>query len=176
MKIRIVKLTPELLVELLQGKEPGLSSNLPADAELLDLKFDLFSRQVQAIVRSETFGDVAEDCPVPEFILKKSAEAKAMPKPTASLKAEPKIEPKPASIKPAQAAQPSKSTANWGNEFSPEQRKLLSFQVKENSVVVKPIQFLKEEWEDINEVVRSLGGKWVKGDIISYWEIPLEQS
>jgi hypothetical protein len=41
--------------------------------------------------------------------------------------------------------------------------------------VVKPIQFLKAEWEDINEVVRSLGGKWVKGDIISYWEIPLQQ-
>ena len=95
---------------------------------------------------------------------------------TAPLKVEPKVEPKPAIAKPSQAAQPSKSSTNWGNEFSPEQRKLLSFQVKENSVVVKPIQFLKEEWEDINEVVRSLGGKWVKGDIISYWEIPLEQS
>jgi hypothetical protein len=40
--------------------------------------------------------------------------------------------------------------------------------------VVKPVQFLKAEWEDINEVVRSLGGKWVKGDIISYWEIPAQ--
>ena len=39
--------------------------------------------------------------------------------------------------------------------------------------MVKPVMFLKAEWEDINEVVRSLGGKWVKGDIISYWEIPL---
>jgi hypothetical protein len=40
--------------------------------------------------------------------------------------------------------------------------------------VVKPVQFLKAEWDDINDVVRGLGGKWVKGDIISYWEIPLE--
>ncbi len=36
------------------------------------------------------------------------------------------------------------------------------------------LMFLKAEWDDINEVVRSLGGKWVKGDIISYWEIPLQ--
>ena len=57
-------------------------------------------------------------------------------------------------------------------EFSPEQRRILSFTVKGDVVVVKPTQFLKAEWEDINEVVRSLGGKWVKGDIISYWEIP----
>jgi len=40
-------------------------------------------------------------------------------------------------------------------------------------VIVKPTLFLKEEWNDINDVVKSLGGKWVKGDIINYWEIPL---
>jgi hypothetical protein len=59
------------------------------------------------------------------------------------------------------------------NEFSPEQQKLLSFTTKGDCVVVKPVSFLKAEWDDINETVRSLGGKWVKGDIISYWEIPL---
>ena len=61
-------------------------------------------------------------------------------------------------------------------EFSPEQRKLLSFKTEGDYAIVKPTQFLKAEWEDINEVVRSLGGKWVKGDIISYWQIPLQQS
>jgi hypothetical protein len=60
------------------------------------------------------------------------------------------------------------------NEFSPDQRKFLSFTVKGDVVLVKPVTFLKAEWEDINEVVRSLGGKWVKGDILSYWEIPLQ--
>ena len=43
-------------------------------------------------------------------------------------------------------------------------------------VIVKPIQYLKAEWNELNEVVRSLGGRWVKGDIISYWEIPVQQS
>ena len=57
---------------------------------------------------------------------------------------------------------------------SPDQRKLLSFKVEGEFVIVKPVQFLKEEWEDINEVVRSCGGRWVKGDIISYWEIPAQ--
>jgi len=60
------------------------------------------------------------------------------------------------------------------NEFTPDQRKLLSFTVKEDAVVVKPVVFLKAEWDDINDVVRGIGGRWVKGDIISYWEIPLQ--
>jgi len=168
MKIRILKLTPELLIKLLQGNASTFASNLPADAELLDLKLDLFSKQVLAVVRSDSFEDVAECCPIPELTLTKSAEPKSVSKPVATFKPEPK----PASAK---VTQPSKSTGRWENEFSPDQRKLLSFQVKGDCVVVKPIQFLKAEWDDINEVVRSLGGKWVKGDIISYWEIPLKQ-
>lgn len=174
MKIRIIKLTPELLMQLLQGKASASAFNLPADAELLDLKLDLFSRQVLAVVRSDTFDDVAECYPIPELTLAKSAEPKVASKPAATLKAESKLEPKPVVAKAAPAAQPSKFSGKWENEFSPEQRKVLSFQVKGDCVVVKPIQFLKEEWDDINEVVRSLGGKWVKGDIISYWEIPAQ--
>jgi hypothetical protein len=176
MKIRIIRLSPELLMELLQGKTSDFAPNLPADAELLDLKLDLFSKRVLAVVRSDSFEDVAERCPIPELTLTRSAEPKAVPKPTATFKAEPKLESEPASAKVAKVTQPSKSTTKWENEFSPDQRKLLSFQVKGDCVVVKPIQFLKAEWDDINEVVRSLGGKWVKGDIISYWEIPLKQS
>jgi hypothetical protein len=175
MKIRIIKLTPELLMELLQGKASAFASSLPADAELLDLKLDLFSRQVFAVVRSDAFEDIAECCPIPELTLKKGAEPKAAPMPAATVRAEPKLEPKPATAKTTQVVQPSKAATKWENEFSPDQRKLLSFQVKGDCVVVKPIQFLKAEWDDINEVVRGLGGKWVKGDIISYWEIPLQQ-
>jgi hypothetical protein len=70
---------------------------------------------------------------------------------------------------------PLSQTANrTEQEFTPEQRRLLSFKTDGDCVIVKPTQFLKGEWEDINEVVRSLGGKWVKGDIISYWEIPVQ--
>ena len=171
MKIRIIKLTPECLIELLKGKPSPFSSNLPSDAELLDLKLDLFSKQVRAIVRSESFEDIAESYPIPEFNLTNAKEPKIAAKPVGIVKTELKPEAKPANVK---LVQPSKTATKMENEFSPEQRKLLSFTVKGDIVVVKPVQFLKAEWEDINEVVRSLGGKWVKGDIISYWEIPVE--
>jgi hypothetical protein len=173
MKIRIIKLTPECLIELLQGKASSFTSKLPSDAELLDLKLDLFSKQVLAIVRSESFEDIAESYPIPEFNLTKTGEAKTAQKPigNVTVKLESKPDLKPANVK---LIQPSKTSTKMENEFSPEQRKLLSFTVKGDCVVVKPVQFLKAEWEDINEVVRSLGGKWVKGDIISYWEIPAQ--
>ncbi len=170
MKIRLIKLTPEFIIELLQGKTT-LSSNLPIDAELLDLKLDLFSKQVLAIVRSNSFEDTAE-YPIPEFNLKTAIQPKAISKPVAT-KIEPRPETKTVSTKSLQL---SKTALKMENEFSPEQRKVLSFNVKGDCIVVKPIQFLKAEWDDINEVVRSLGGKWVKGDIISYWEIPQQQS
>jgi hypothetical protein len=170
MKLRLIKLTPESLIALLQGKASPLASSLPADAELYDLKLDLFNKQVLAIVRSDSFEDVAETMPIPELNLK-TAETKATSKPVITAKAESKLEAKVAAA-PAVAG---KTALKMENEFSPEQRKVLSFTVKGDLVIVKPIQFLKEEWEDINEVVRSIGGKWVKGDIISYWEIPLQQ-
>lgn len=173
MKIRILKLTPEQLMQMLQGKTSGFASNLPADAELLDLKLDLFSKQVLAVVRSDAFEDIGECYPIPEFPLTRKAESAPLLKSSAPVKVVSKVEVKPAAAKPAPAVQASKPTGKWENEFSPEQRKLLSFQAKGDVMVVKPIQFLKEEWEDINEVVVSLGGRWVKGDIISYWEIPL---
>jgi hypothetical protein len=171
MKIRIIKLTPESLVQMLQGKVSPFTSPLPSDAELLDIKLDLFTKQVSLIVRSNSFEDIAESYPIPEFNIANATEAKAIAKPTTSVKPEPKPEPK---IATANAAQPSKTAIKMENEFSPDQRKVLSFTVKGDYVIVKPIQFLKAEWDDINEVVRSLGGRWVKGDIISYWEIPLQ--
>jgi hypothetical protein len=161
MKIRIVKLTPESLAGLLQGKVSNFITNLPNDVEILDVKMDLFSKQVSVVVRSDSFEDVAENLPIPEFQLSKTV------KPQVS------TEPKSMIAKLPQP-QPNRMGSKMENEFSPEQRKLLSFTVKEDCVVVKPVMFLKAEWDDINEVVRSLGGKWVKGDIISYWEIPLQ--
>jgi hypothetical protein len=171
MRMKIIKLTPELLVELLKGKTANFTSNLPNDTELLDIKFDLFSKQVLAVVRSNSFEDVAESYPIPEFKLTGAMDEKIGPKQTTAVKSEPKPEPK---IANANSPQLSKTAIKMENEFSPEQRKVLSFTVKGDFVIVKPIQFLKAEWDDINEVVRSLGGRWVKGDIISYWEIPLQ--
>ena len=177
MKIRILKLTPENLAALLQGKTSALP-NLPSDLEILDIKLDLFSKQVSMVVRSESFEDVAENNTVPELVPKKNASTHAASAPAKSISTPLLPQPQaPPEIKPASAKliqpQPSRYAAKMENEFSPEQRKLLSFTVKEDCVVVKPVVFLKAEWDDINEVVRSLGGRWVKGDIISYWEIPL---
>jgi hypothetical protein len=171
MKTRVIKLAPSALLQLLQGKNSVVFS-LPSDTEILDLKLDLLNNQVVAVIRSESFDDVAETTSTPEYT-SKGAEPKNAVKPVATAKVEVKQELKiPA---PPKSVEPVKTTLKMENEFSPDQRKLLSFTLKGDVVVVKPIQFLKEEWEDINEVVRSLGGKWVRGDIISYWEIPFEQ-
>lgn len=173
MKIRIIKLTPESLAGLLQGKVSNFITNLPSDAEILDIKMDLFAKQVSVVVRSDSFEDVAENLPIPEFQLSRTVESKPIAKLVVSVKPQVSTEPKSMIAKLPQP-QPNRMGSKMENEFSPEQRKLLSFTVKEDCVVVKPVMFLKAEWDDINEVVRSLGGKWVKGDIISYWEIPLQ--
>ncbi|MCL4429373.1 MAG: hypothetical protein M1167_01350 [Chloroflexi bacterium] len=173
MKIRILKLTSESLAGLLQGKASTFTSNLPSDAEILDIKMDLFTKQVSMVVRSDSFEDVAETIPIPEFTLSKTAEFKSTPKPAVTFKPQAMPEPK-SNIAKLPQPQPSRMASKMENEFSPEQRKLLAFTVKADCVVVKPVMFLKAEWEDINEVVRSLGGKWIKGGIISYWEIPLQ--
>ena len=169
MKMRMIKLTPEFLTEALRGKSASFTSNLPDDVELLDIKYDLFSKQILVIVRSDRFEDVAESYPIPEFNVTYAPSAKTVSQPAKITKAE------PAPMVKTQT-RPSRDTRMMEEEFSPEQRKLLSFKVEGDFVIVKPIQFLKAEWNEMNEVVRSLGGRWVKGDIISYWEIPIQQS
>ena len=182
MKMRTIKFTPKFLADALQGKATSLVSNLPKDVEILDIKFDLYNNQVLAVIRSDSFEDIAELCPIPEFkvtcISKVQTEPKTVPQPAFNVKVETRqataagSKPEPPTVKKTQV-QPSSTATKMEGEFSPEQRKLLSFKMEGEYVIVKPTQFLKEEWEDINEVVRSLGGKWVKGDIISYWQIPL---
>ena len=169
MKMRMIKLRPGFLIETLQGKASGFTSNLPDDIELLDVKYDLFSKQVFAIVRSDSFEDVAESIPIPEFNLVITASSKTESQPTTSFKPESN----PAKKTPIQ---PSRDTSAIEKEFIPEQRKLLSFTVDGEYVKVTTIQYLKAEWDEISDVVRSLGGKWVKGDVVSFWIIPLQQS
>ena len=169
MKMRMIKLNPEFLIETLQGKAASFTSNLPDNIELLDIKYDLFSKQVYAIIRSDSFEDVAEAYPIPEFTVIYTASAKAESQPIENFKPE---------TKPAEKTQTrtSQGTSSVEKEFSQEQRELLSFTVDGEYVIVKPIQYLKTDWNEINDVVKSLGGKWVKGDISSYWAIPLQQS
>jgi hypothetical protein len=162
MKMRMIKLSPDFLVQALQGKAETCASNLPSDVELLDIRYDLFANQVLAIVRSDNFEDIAESIPIPEFklVYTKSSKPKSQPATGTKPIEKPRV-------------QTSQDVRAVEEEFSPEQRELLSFTVDGDFVVVKPIEYLKAEWNEINNVVRSLGGRWVKGDIISYWEVPI---
>jgi len=171
MKMRTIKLTPKFLLETLQGKTTSLISNLPEDAQILDLRFDLCTNQVFLVIRSDSFEDIAELYPIPEL---KSVykTVKSIPQIAPIAKAEPKPA-IPKFLEPKAQVRTSQTTSKIEYEFSPDQRKLLSFKTEGERVIVKPTLFLKEEWNDINDVVKSLGGKWVKGDIINYWEIPL---
>jgi hypothetical protein len=175
MKMRTIKLSPKFLLDALQGKATSFASNLPEDAQLLDLKFDLCSNQVFAVIRSDSFQDIAELYPIPELKLTLSTTTHTVTQLTATAKAENKpittTKPQPEPTKKPQPPQ-TQTASRMEQEFSPEQRKILSFKTEGDHVIVKPTQFLKTEWNEINEVVKSLGGKWVKGDIISYWEIP----
>ena len=156
-------------MDALRGKQGSALSSLPDDVELLDIKYDLFSGEVQAVVRSASFNDAAESYPIPEFNVKYAAPAKIVAKSAAI------AETKPSPIVKTQPS-PAQDSSLTEEEFTPDQRKLLSFKVEDDFVIVKPIQYLKSEWDDINDVVRSLGGRWIKGDIISYWKIPLRQT
>ncbi len=171
MKLRILKITPEQMVAFIQGK--AVPHKLPNDLELLDAKVNLIDRQVLLVVRSDSFEDIAENIPIPELTLSNTSLYKPASAPVIVPRIEPKLESTPTVAKPVPPPV-SRYASKMENEFSPEQRKLLSFTVKDDSVVVKPVVFLKAEWDDINDVVRGLGGRWVKGDIISYWEIPLQ--
>ena len=181
MKLRIIKLTSEQLAATLLGKASPITGSLPIDVEVLDTKVDLFSKLVSIVIRSDTFEDVAEGLPIPEFNISTKTDAKpaVTSKPVSSvlgIKPKPELStagPKPLIAKPIQPPI-SRYAAKMENEFTPEQRRLLNFTAKGDFVIAKPTSFLKAEWDDINEVVRSLGGRWVKGDIISYWEIPLQ--
>ena len=181
MKTRMIKLDPDFLMKAVQGKTEAYASNLPSDAELLDIKYDLFAKQVFAIVRSDSFEDTADAYPTPELnVTYTTAEAKPETKPTATVKpaptpaTSPKAEhaPAPKAPTPKASAPKSQNVKAVEEEFSPEQRELLSFKADGDYVVIKPTEYLKAEWNEINDVVRSLGGKWVKGDFFSYWEIP----
>jgi hypothetical protein len=164
MKMRMIKLHPKFLIETLQGKASSFTSNLPDDIELLDVKYDLFSKQVSAVIRSDSFEDVAESYPIPEFNVIYTTNPKTESQPTTSSK--PGSEPTEKT-----PVQPSQDTRAVEKEFSPEQRNLLSFTVDGEYVIIKPNQYLKNEWDEINDTVRSLGGKWMKGDNFSYWAI-----
>lgn len=175
MKTRVIKLTPKFFMDALQGKTSSSASNLPSEIELLDLKHDLFSNQILAVIRSDSFEETPENQPPSEFKLtfapRQRDQCQSAKRPESV--AIPKM-----GLEPIKESEIPRTQVPNGieDEFSPEQRRLLSFRSEGDQTIVKPIQFLNAEWEDINETVKSIGGKWVKGDIISYWAIPSQLS
>jgi hypothetical protein len=176
MKMRTIKLNPKFLTDAIQGKSTSYATNIPEDAQLLDIKFDIYTNEISAVIRSEGFEGIAEQYPIPELKIAYQSTPKAIiqqqPKTDSASKATAPLTTKPEPVKRV-PAQSNSFARDMEEEFSPEQKRLLSFKVEGEYLIAKPNQFLKGEWEDINEVVKSLGGKWVKGDIVSYWQIPL---
>jgi hypothetical protein len=168
MKMRTIKLKPEFLLETLRGKVASFATNLPENLELLNVKYDLFSDHVLAIVRSDGFDDIVEAYPVPEFKIVYAIHSQTESKPATLIKPEP--------LREKKGFEANTEIRAVEEEFNPEQRELLSFTIDGDFVIIKPVQYLKDEWNEINDVVRSLGGKWIKGDFSSYWAVPLQQS
>jgi hypothetical protein len=166
MKMRLLKINPTLLMQILQGKKKSITSNLPNDLELIDIKYDLFSGQVLVVIRSDDFEDIKQPYPIPNFNLKYVES----PKNNSKLLVETKPEIKLTKVRSVNVNQ---DISAYEKEFSPEQRELLSFKIEGDFLIVKPVQYLKKEWNEINEVVKNIGGEWIKGSIISYWKIPI---
>lgn len=171
--MRILKLKPDNLLDLLRGKKESVISNLPDDIELIKIKYNLFTGTVLLVVRSNTFGDLKNSYPIPEF----KPEFSQSTKYTASEKKIPTLI--PVSKATVKKTREQKATVNqdilaYQKEFSPEQRELLRFKIEGDYLIVKPATYLKKEWNEINEVAKNIGGEWIKGSIISYWKIPLQ--
>lgn len=166
MKMRILKLDPTLFVEMLRGTKKSNISNLPNNLELIDIKFDLFSDQIQVVVRSDDFEDVADSYPIPNFKISTAVSPPVISRSLVTSKPDSKVTKKP-------DVNTNKVINAYKKEFNPDQLELLSFTIRGDYLIVKPVQYLKNEWNEINEVVKNIGGEWIKGSIISYWKIPI---
>ncbi len=148
MKMRMIKLRPEFLIEKLQGKISSFTSNLPDDIELLDIKYDLFSKQVFAIIRSDSFEDVAESYPIPEFNVIYMTNPKTESQPTTNSK--PRSKPTEKTL-----VQPSQDTSAVEKEFSSERERatkigldLQNICTDFNLPMVVVMHTLKESWDN----------------------------
>jgi len=164
-KMRILKLNSSLIKEMLLGQCNWIS-NLPNDLELIDITFDVFAGKATFLVRSDVFEDLEESYPIPEFNLEFNKSTKKAPE--SITKFQKKYE-----VDEGKIIDSNQEINAFQKEFSPEQRELLNFQIEGDYLIVKPVKYLKNEWNDINVVVKNIGGEWVKGSIISYWKVPI---
>lgn len=167
MKMRLIKLEKDNFLKLIQGKNKLVITNFPEDAELIKIDYDLISGKILVIIRSNTFEDAKGFVSIPEFNAKYAQIEKRSNLSLIASKNKVKT-------KSYQKEMENKDIIAYKKEFTPEQRELLRFSIKGDYLIVKPATFLKKEWNEINEVVKNIGGEWIKGSIISYWKIPLQ--
>jgi len=154
MNVRALKIKSEVLIELLR-REPSLSPSLPMDSELLDIKFDLLSQEVLAIVSSSLIDNNDSYTTLEKPELASPAKDEEM------------------QCKSIAKLTPCKIAEKLQNELTSKYGKILSFSVKSNNLIACPIYPLSVEWKEINAFVENYGGRWVKGEFTSYWEIPI---
>jgi hypothetical protein len=155
MNVKALKFTSEFLIELLR-RDPSLSSSLPVDAELVDIKFDLLSQEVLAFVRSDSLIETASS----ESAFEKQEVA-------SSAKDEGMQCTSVAKLTPCRIAE------RLQNELVSKYGKLLSFSVKSNNLIAYPVYPLGVERGEIDAFVKNCGGRWIEAEVSSYWEIPL---
>jgi hypothetical protein len=53
---------------------------------------------------------------------------------------------------------------------------LLNIEEKDEVIIISPKKFLGDQWSTINEVIRNMGGVWIREGRDSRWEIKKEQT
>jgi hypothetical protein len=151
MSIKQLRLPSELIIQSIIN-DSSLGANISLGAKLIDLKFDLLSNQVLATILSDP-----------------TAPPKKYPPPTDEQGLVSEDEMKCSSLA---KLTPCKIAERIQKELSTYSDKL-QLTVKSKFIIAKPTGALSSEWEEINNLVTDIGGKWVKGENSSYWEIPI---
>jgi hypothetical protein len=156
MKVKALKLTPELFKKFLL-QEPTLSENLPKDIELVDLKLDLLSNQIIAVLRSDQFSNDASD-----LVNKKEP---LPPKETSANKTNTQC----TSI---HKLSPCKIAESIKKEFS-QYHRVLNFSINGKYIIATPTHDVGSQWGKIDKLVKEFGGKWIESQTTSFWEMPI---
>ena len=151
MSIKQLKISSNSVLQLIL-KDNSLSSDT-VDTRLLDLKYDLLSDTVLATILIDH--KVGQEIVNPD---KKVAEEKS---------SEDEM-----SCNSIAKLTPCKIVDRIQKELS-KYNNLLDFTIKQKSVIVKPKPLLVDDQNEVDNLIASLGGRWVESEENSYWEIPI---
>ena len=78
-RFKILKIDPEILIDLLTGKCEVHSPFLPEDAEFRCLQYDVEGQCLKFIIKSKTYGCVTNNFPIPQIELEEEPMLKRKP-------------------------------------------------------------------------------------------------